>query len=108
MVCVPAPPVGVYVTEQLEVLALAGASVQVPLPLKLPLAPPLLKLAVPCGDDFVPESVSVTVAVQVVDPLIGLVPGEQPDTTVEVDRLCTVSVLPVVSALSAWTPSLAL
>jgi hypothetical protein len=94
------------VTVQVEVPVVAGASVQVLDGAKVPLAPPLLKLAVPCGDDFVPESVSVTVAVHVVEPLIGLLAGVH-DVEVEVVRRVTLSGNPVASALFAWTESLA-
>ncbi len=79
---------------------------QLPPALKLPLAPPLLKLAVPCGDDFVGESVSDTVAVHVVDPLIGLLDGEQ-DVDVEVVRSVTATANPVASVLLACTESFA-
>jgi hypothetical protein len=92
------------VTVQLEVPALAGASVQVPAGAKVPLETPLLKLAVPCGDDVVPESVSVTVAVHVVEPLIGLVFGEH-EVDVDVVRRVTFSGNPAASLLSAWTLS---
>src|SRR2546428_10824912 len=64
MVCVPVPPDGVYVTEQLA---------ELPVPLrvqlagvKVPLPPLLVKETVPVGVIGVPVSVSVTVAVHVV------------------------------------------
>jgi hypothetical protein len=52
---------------QEELFELSGtvARVQLALGEKLPEAAPLLKLTVPLGFDLVPESVSVTVAVQV-------------------------------------------
>jgi hypothetical protein len=52
------------VTEQVEVLAVADARAQ-DAELKVPADAPLLKLTVPAGADFVGESVSVTVAIQV-------------------------------------------
>ncbi len=93
-------------TEQLDVLVeptwtsaqLAG--------LNVPDDAPLVKLAVPCGHDFVGESVSDTVAVHVVDPLIGLLDGAH-DVDVEVVRNVTVNANPVASALLACTESLA-
>jgi hypothetical protein len=103
IVCVPAPAVGVYVTEQLEVEAVSGASEQLPA-LNAPEEAPLLKLAVPCGDDFVPESMSVTVAVQVVEVLIGVVAGAH-EVDVDVVRNVTVTTNPVASVLSACTES---
>ena len=76
------------------------------LPLNVPLAAPLLKLAVPCGHDAVGESVSDTVAVQVVEPLIGIL-DDTHEVDVEVDRFVTVNPNPDASELSAWTLSLA-
>ncbi len=73
---------------------------------KLPDDAPLLKLAVPCGHDAVPESESDTVAVQVVDPLIGLLDGEH-DVEGDVVRRVTVTANPVASVLLACTESLA-
>jgi hypothetical protein len=61
-----------------------------PLPLKLPEAAPFEKLTEPAGNDFVPESVSDTVAVHVELSLIGVEAGEQL-TLVEVIRLLTVN-----------------
>src|SRR5437868_172469 len=81
--------------------------VQLPLLLKLPLAEPLEKLAVPCGNDLVPESVSDTAAVHVGEPLIGNEDGVH-EVVVEVVRLLTVRVNPVASELLACTESLAL
>ncbi len=104
VVCVPAAHVGVELTEQLEVEAVTGASVQ--LPLNVPLEAPLLKLAVPCGADFVGESVSDTVVVHVVELLIGLLLGEH-DVDVDVVRNVTVNANPAASVLSACTKSLA-
>ena len=108
IVCVPPlNAVAVYVTVQLEVLVDPTWVSVHGLPVKLP-APLLLKPTVPCGHDFVPESVSETSTVQVVaDPLIVTDPGEQPVTLVEVDRFVTVNVFPAASALSACTPSFA-
>ncbi len=83
---------------------MTGASMQPPL--KVPLEAPLLKLAVPCGGDAVPESVSDTVAVQVVELLIGVLLGEH-DVEVDVLRRVTVNGNPVASVLLAWTLSLA-
>jgi hypothetical protein len=105
IVCVPAPPVGVYVTEQLEVDAVIGASEQLPA-LKVPLEGPLPNVAVPCGADLVGESVSVTVAVQVVELSIGLLIGVH-EVEVDVVRSVTVNADPPASALSACTKSLA-
>src|SRR3989442_7079356 len=58
--------------------------------LKLP-APELVKVTVPVGVEGVPVSVSVTVAVQVVETPAGTVGGVHP-TVVEVVRLVTVTV----------------
>ena len=66
----------------------------------------LLKLADPCGHDEVPESVSETVAVQSVDPLIGVLVGVH-EVDVDVVRKVTVRPKPIESALYAWTLSLA-
>ncbi len=105
--CVPAPAVGEYVTEQLDVVLLpTWASVQLADGVKLPDEAPLLKLAVPCGHEAVPESESDTVAVQVVDPLIGLLDGAH-DVAVDVVRSVTVNANPVASVLSAWVASFA-
>src|SRR2546422_3306532 len=59
---------------------------------KLPPVGLLLKLTVPRGADFVPLSVSVTVAVQVVEPPRGI-SGAAQLTTVEVVRAATVIVV---------------
>jgi hypothetical protein len=75
------------------------------LPVKLPLADPFEKLTVPPGADFVPEPVSDTTTVQVVDWLIATVAGEQPVTEVDVPRLVTVNPEPVASLLPACTES---
>jgi hypothetical protein len=64
IVCVPAPAVGVYVTVQVEVVV-PGVNAQ-GLPVKFPV-PFVEKVAVPAGADFVPESVSDTRTVHVVD-----------------------------------------
>ena len=75
--------------------------------MKEPVAAPLLaKLTVPAGADLSPEPVSETTAVQLTESLIGVVAGVQV-TLVEVVRLVTVRLKPVVSALSAWMPSVA-
>ena len=58
-------------------------------------------VTVPVGWDLVPLSVSETTAVQVVVSFAGIVPGEQV-TTVEVDRLVTVTSKPSGSLLIAW------
>src|SRR2546425_700958 len=59
----------------------------------------LLKLTVPRGADFVPLSVSVTVAVQVVEPPRGISGAAQLTTVVVVRRRTFTSVVPV---LVAW------
>jgi hypothetical protein len=59
----------------------------------------------PVGVDAVPRSVSDTVAVHVEDWLIAT--GDEHATTVEVDRLITVTANPVASLLFACTESLA-
>ncbi len=82
------------------------ASAQLADGVNVPDEPPLLKVAVPCGHDGVPESVSDTVAVQVVELLIGLPLGEH-DVDVDVVRRVTVNANPVASVLSACTASLA-
>src|SRR3989442_15042995 len=64
MVCVPVPPDGVYVTEQLAELPVP-LSVQLA-GVKVPLPPLLVKETVPVGVIGVPVSVSVTLAVHVV------------------------------------------
>jgi hypothetical protein len=90
--------VGVYVTAQL---------VELPEPdrvqfaaLKLP-APLLVKLTVPVGALLVPTSVSVTVAVQVVNVPRGTVEGEQL-TLVPVERVA-LTVIVVEPLLPLWT-----
>ena len=89
MVWVPRPEPGVYVTEQVDDVA-PGVSVHedpgfenAPVPLDT-------KLTEPVGPDFVPTSVSDTVAVQVVPSARATELGEQL-TLVEVERLLTVS-----------------
>ena len=65
IVCVPAPAVGVYVTEHVEVVVLDPCCASVHgLPEKPPV-PLVVKLTVPCGNDVVPDPVSTTVAVHV-------------------------------------------
>ena len=76
------------------------------LPVKPPLIELLEKVTLPAGADFVPLSVSDTVAVQVEPWLIATDDGTQV-TEVEVDRFVTVSANPVASELLAWMPSLA-
>src|SRR3989442_1509089 len=66
--------------------------------LKLP-APELVKVTVPVGVEGVPVSVSVTVAVQVVETPAGTVGGVQLTTVVVVRRRTFTSVVPV---LVAW------
>src|SRR2546422_10174972 len=66
---------------------------------KLPPVGLLLKLTVPRGADFVPLSVSVTVAVQVVEPPRGISGAAQLTTVVVVRRRTFTSVVPV---LVAW------
>src|SRR2546425_852653 len=66
---------------------------------KLPPVGLLLKLSVPRGADFVPLSVSVTVAVQVVEPPRGISGAAQLTTVVVVRRRTFTSVVPV---LVAW------
>jgi hypothetical protein len=73
---------------------------------KLPV-PLLVNETVPGGNDFDPESVSDTVAVQVVAWLTTTDAGVQ-DTLVDVVRSVTASWKPVASALPAWIESLAL
>jgi len=68
--------------------------------------PLLAKLTDPAGADAVPESVSETSTVHVVDWLIATDAGEQPVTDVEVERVVTVTPTPVVSLLAACTKSL--
>jgi hypothetical protein len=95
------------VTEQLEDVASTWLSVQVPPPLKLPAAvPAFAKLTDPCGNDFVPESVSETVAVHVEPWLIATDAGAQL-IDVEVERLFTVSAKPALSELFACVLPLA-
>src|SRR3989442_661764 len=102
MVCVPLPTaLGVYVTEQ-EALGPLPDSVQVPPPLKVP-TPSELKVTVPLGVVFVPAAVSVTVAVQVVEPPTSTVPGEQ-ETLVDVERLVTVTVVLPTEPVCALSP----
>ena len=89
MVCVPVPMAeGVYVTEQelVKVSALPSeASVQVaPGSVNAP-EPELEKVTVPEGSDFVPEPVSVTVAVQTEPAPTATLPGAHV-TVVEVGR----------------------
>src|SRR3989442_14299998 len=62
---------------------------------KLPPVGLLLKLTVPRGADFVPLSVSVTVAVQVVEPPSGISGAAQLTTVVVVRRRTFTSVVPV-------------
>ena len=77
------------------------SSVQVSNPLKLP-TPVLVKLTMPLGVLLVPTSVSLTVAVQVVESFTGSPAGEHV-TDVLVDRLTAVTTkLP---ALLRWLPS---
>jgi hypothetical protein len=92
------------VTEQLEVgVEPTWASAQVVEP-KLPV-PLEEKVTVPCGHDFGPESVSETVAVQLVESSIGTDAGVQL-TTVAVERLVTVSAnVPLLDAWSALEAS---
>ena len=77
------------------------SSVQVSNPLKLP-TPVLVKLTVPLGVLLVPTSVSLTVAVQVMELLTGMLAGEHV-TDVLVDRLTAVTTK--VPALLRWVPS---
>jgi hypothetical protein len=77
------------VAEQVEVLAPAGAKVH-GLPPNAPLAPPLENVTVPAGDDLLPASSSLTVAVQVVLWFTTTVPGTQV-TVVCVSRLVTLN-----------------
>ncbi len=95
----PAPPVGVYVTEQLALFAVGLPRVQVvlvkdPVPLEL-------SVTVPDGADGAPELVSVTVAVHVLPWFKATGFGEQL-TTVEVVRKATTMVpVPVLVACTA-------
>jgi hypothetical protein len=94
MVCVPVPLAeGVYVAEQelVNVAALPSETrVQVVEGLENAPAPELEKVTVPAGSDFVPEPVSVTVAVQTEPWLTTTLLGTQL-TAVEVGR-CPVTV----------------
>ena len=103
MVKVPAA-VALKVTgaAQLE-LVVPGLRAQL-VGVKLPPVGLLLKLTVPRGADFVPLSVSVTVAVQVVEPPSGISAAAQL-TSVVVVRACTVIVAGVVLALGLWVVS---
>ena len=94
-------------TAQLEVELVAADRVQVALGLKLPEAAPLVRVTEPAGLDFVPLSVSLTVAVQLEPWLIATEPGEQ-ETEVKVVRLLTVRAKPVASELFWWVLPLAL
>ena len=105
IVCVP-EALGVYVTEQVELEPVATESVQVALGEKLPEAL-VVSVTEPAGLDLVPESVSVTVAVQVELWLIATEDGLQLIDVAGV-RLFTVRAKPVVSELLAWTLSAAL
>ena len=104
MVCVALPPTGagVYVTEQVAA-APAPVSVQLAAGLKVPL-PLLAKVTVPLGVIGVPVSLSVTVAVQVVETPAGTVGGVQ-STVVIVERLVTITVS--APLLPAWIESAA-
>ena len=93
-------------TEQLELEPVATERVQVALGEKLPEAAPLVRVTEPAGLDFVPASVSLTVAVQLEPWLIATEPGEQL-IAVEVVRLFAVKAKPVVSELLAWVLPLA-
>src|ERR1700746_1743054 len=97
MVCVPVPnAVGVYETEQVAVAPLP-LSVQLPELPNVPL-PLLVKLTLPVGLTVVPESLSVTEAVQVV-ALFTLTEAGTQLTEDEVVRLLTVRVcVPLVRA----------
>ena len=65
IVCVPPPSAeGVNVTEQEDEVAVGEPSVQDVPGLENAPAPEEVKLTDPVGADFVPEAVSVTVAVQ--------------------------------------------
>jgi hypothetical protein len=94
------------VSAQVELEPVAADRVQVALGLKLPEAAPLVSVTEPAGLDFVPLSVSLTVAVQLEPWLIATEPGEQ-ETEVKVVRLLTVRAKPVASELFPWTLSLA-
>jgi hypothetical protein len=92
----------VYVTTQVDVVV-PGVRVH-GLPEKPPVAEPLEKMTVPPGADGVPESVSDTTTVQVVDWWIATGLGEQRVTCVEVER-ATTSPKPAPLLLPAWTES---
>ena len=66
---------GVYVTEQLDELPPPATRLQL-VGLKAPL-PLDVKVTAPVGFDFMPESLSVTVAVQVVGLPTAMLVGEQ-------------------------------
>ena len=93
-------------SAQVEVELVAADRVQVALGLKLPEAAPLVRVTEPAGLDLLPESVSLTVAVQVEPWLIATEDGLQL-IDVAVVRLFTVSAKPVVSELLAWVLPLA-
>jgi hypothetical protein len=94
------------VSAQVELELVAAERVQVALDEKPP-EELVVSVTDPAGLDFVPASVSLTVAVQVEPWLIATVPGEQL-IAVEVERLLTVNVEPVPSELFPWTLSLGL
>src|SRR4051812_42302357 len=100
MVCVPAPELGVYVTEQLLGPLPEPESVHVAAAENAPV-PLLVNVTVPDGADAVPLSVSLTVAVQVVAWLTTTLAGAQL-TAVLVIRFVistlTVDVLAVVAS----------
>src|SRR3989442_886079 len=100
MVCVPAL-VEVNNTEQLAVPVVpVGVSRQLEL-LKLP-APLLLKLTLPVGALLVPLAMSVTTAVQVVEPFAWKEDGEQLSVVVVERSVTLTTVLPL---LDAWVAS---
>src|SRR2546428_8282632 len=100
--CVPVPTtVGVYVTEQLELLP-EPLSVQ-GLPLKVP-APLEEKSTVPIGVLVLPVAVSVTVAVQVVALFTGTLVGVQLTLVMVVRGVAVPLVMPELVAWVASTP----
>src|SRR5690349_15175097 len=97
MLWVPVPTaVGVYVTEQLLVLDVAGDRVQLVAGVNPP-APVVVKLTLPVGLDLVPLAVSGSVARRVGTGLTATDAGEQL-VLVDVERVVTATLKPVASA----------
>jgi hypothetical protein len=102
MVCVPvAAAVGVYATEHVAVAPLPE-SVHEPPPLNEP-GLSLMKVTLPLGVVFAPLALSVTVAVQVVEPPTVTPLGEH-DTVVVVARLATATLADPLLPLCTASP----